>query len=347
MFRDRMKMAFKDLMEQVGPQGAVTVVQELLKEKKMKPEDFSIKEIYEAVTSDIFPIITGELINAKVLDAYKAAPTIGDQLVTTVPSKLELERFAGFTAAETPEQVPEGMGYNYANVGEKYVTITNAKYGKLIAVTEEAIFFDRTGQLLMRAQQIGEKAAYYREKQIVEKVVDKNSDAYAVSGTAGAVYRTSASGVLRVNSKATTPFGEAGLEEAFKLMHNMTDESGDYVFINQANLYLLVPQDLYLEAMQMVQSTLTPENADNAVNIYKGAFKVLTSPFITALSSSTWYLGDFRQDFVWTEVWPLETMAMKPGSEDEFKKDIKAQFKVRYYGGCGAIDHKHSYKFTA
>jgi hypothetical protein len=34
MFRDKMKMAFKDLMEQVGPQGAVQVVHELLQEKK-------------------------------------------------------------------------------------------------------------------------------------------------------------------------------------------------------------------------------------------------------------------------------------------------------------------------
>jgi len=347
MFRDKMKLALKDLVEQAGSQGTVTIIRELLEEKKVRPEDFSIREIYEAVTSDMFPIITGELINAKIIDAYKAAPTIGDQLVTTVPSKMEVETIAGFDTPDTPEVVPEGAPYNYATVGEKYVTIRNYKYGRLIAVTEEAIYFDRTGQLLMRAQQIGEKAAYYKEKIIVEKVIDVSSNAYAVSGTPGVLYRTAASGNHKINSRAATPFGEAGLEEAFKLQHNMTDENGDFVFISPVGMTCLVPQDLLVEALQMVQSTLVPENVDNAVNIYKNAFKVLTSPFITAQSATTWYLGDFKQDMVWTEVWPLETMAMKPGSEDEFKKDIKAQFKVRFLGGCGAIDAKHVYKFTA
>jgi hypothetical protein len=335
------------MVESVGPQGAVQVVHDVIESKKMRPEDFSIREIYEAVTSDMFPQITGELINAKVIDGYSTAATIGDQLVTTVPSKLEVETIVGFTDVDTPEIVPEAAPYNAGTIGEKYVTIRNIKYGKLMAVTEEAIMFDRTGQLLTRAQRIGEKAAYYKEQLIVEKAIDVNSDAYAVSGTPGVVFRAAASGNHKINSRTATPFGEAGLEEAYKLMHNMTDDNGDYVVINPSGLTCLIPQDLYVEALQMVQSTLVPENTDNAVNIYKGAFKVLTSPFITRNSTSTWYLGDWKQDLLWTEVWPLETQTMKPGSEDEFKKDIKAQFKIRFFGGCGYIDHKHVYRFIA
>jgi len=347
-FREHQKTAIKSLVEQVGEQGAVRIIGELLEEKKMIPEDFSIKEIWEAVSSDIFPTITGQLINKKVIDAYNLYPTIGDQLVTTVPSNMEVERIVGLTDVDGVERVLEGAAYNDTELGEKYVTIVNQKFGRTISITEEAIMFDRTNQLLQRAQMIGEKAAYEKEKMIVQKAIDVNSDAYSVSGVPGVLYRSTASGLHKVNLSTSSPFGEAGLEAVYKLMHTMTDDNGDYTGINTANLILLVPQDLMVEAMQMQKSTLVPEGTENAVNTFQGAFRaVLTSQWITANNSTTWYLGDFKRNLWWTEVWPIQTMTLAQGSYDEFKRDIKAQYKVRFFGGCGAIDHKHVYKCTA
>jgi len=357
MFRNKIGVAVKDLIEQAGPQGAVDIIREVLEEGKYTPEElFSLREIWyategdkdvsEAISSDMFPQITSEIINKKLIDAYNRVKVIGDMLTTTVSSNMEIETVAGFDASENPEEVPQGHEYEDSNITEKYVTIPHTKYGRLISITEEMIYFDKSGQILTRAQGIGEKAAQYKEKLIVEGIQDINSDVFRPSGVPTAFYRTAASGDRKINSKSSTAFGESGLEEAFKLMHNMTDENGDYVYIDTGSLYLLVPQDLWLEALQMSNSTLTPESAENAVNVYKGAFTPLTSPYITAQNNGYWYIGDFKRDFWWSEVWPLQTFTMKPGNEQEFRRDVKATFKVRFYGQIGAVDDKHSYKFT-
>jgi hypothetical protein len=346
--KDKQQMAFKDLVEQVGVAQAPTVIRTLLEEKKIRPEDCSFKEIFEAVGTGAFPQITAELISAKVIEGYTATATIGDSLVTTYPASFEDEKITGFGAVEQPDQVLEGATYTYTEIGEKYVQIKSTKYGKLIAVTEEMIQFDRTGQILMRAKAIGEKAALHREKAIVQKVIDVNSDAIRFNGAVGqALYRSTAVGNLKINLATGAPFGEAGLEAILKLMHNMTDDNGDFVYIDPNAMMLLVPQDLMVEALQMNQSTLVPEGSENAVNTFKGAYTPLTSPYITEQSTTSWYLGDFKRDIFWTEIWPLQTFTHVAGNEDEFKRDIKAQYKVRYFGGCGAVDDKHVYKATA
>ena len=363
MFVSKFGIALRDMVESLGPKGTKVTISEMLKKKEIKPGDFtSLQEIWsacerdsmghvrsvtEAVSSDLFPVITGEIISAKIIEGYKSVAMIGDQITTVVPSKLKTATIAGFTASVGPDVVLEGAAYNSSQIEEKWVQISHTKYGRIIDVTEEAIHFDQTGQLLLRAFRIGEKAAQYREKLIVEGVQDINSNVFNPAGVATAFYRTTASGDRKINSRASTPFGEEGIKEAMKLFHNMVDENGDYVNILPANLVGLFPFDLWVRVNQMIQSTLVPEGVSNAVNIWKGLFKPLTSPYITAQNTSTWYLGDFRQDFWWSEIWPLQTFTAKPGAEAEFRSDIKSQHKVRFYGEIGAVDDKHALKLTA
>ena len=363
MFVSKIGVALRDMVESLGPVGTKVAIRDMLKKKELKPEDFTsfqeiwaacerdsmgnVRSIEEAVSSDLFPVITGEIISARVIEGYQSVDMVSDQLVTTVPSKLMIDTIAGFTAVGGPDVVLEGQPYNERAFEEKYVTIPHVKVGDIIRVTEETILFDQTGQILIRAATIGEKTAQLKEKTIVQGVIDLNSKVFKPSAVDTAFYRTSASGDRKVNSAASCPFGEAGLLKAMALFHNMTDEQGDYVAVRPANLIGLFPFDLWVRVAQMIQSTLVPEGTENAVNIWKGLFKPLTSPYVTEQSASTWYLGDFKKDFWWSEIWPLQTFTMRPGSEMEFTRDIKSQTKVRYFGGVGAVDDKHSLKLTA
>jgi len=356
-FKDKTGSPLRDLIESKGEQGAVDVLRASFESKKLSPEDFSLREIWEAceggasvteaVTSDAFPKISGELINAKVIAAYDRVPTIGSQLTTTVSSKLKVETIAGFTDVESPDEVPEGHPYGDSTMTEKYVTAENRKYGRLITITEEAIFFDQTGQLLARAARIGEKAAQYKEKIILEGIQDLDSVVYRPSGVPTAFYSTTNKNLITTNS-----FGESGMEALLLQMHNQkgdaaNEDNDDFIYISPDNLIVVVPQALVMEAWQLANSTLTPEGVENASNFFKGKFKTLTSPFVTRNSSTTWYAGDFKSDFWWTEVWPLQTLSAKPGNDDEFNKDIKSKHKVRFFGGIVGVETKHSYKCTA
>lgn len=360
-FRKKTGVALRDMVESCGV-GAADVIRDLLESGKMKPEQFSLREIWEAcerdvdgypksaqeaVSSDMFPIITGEIISSKIIEAYNRAAAIGDRLCTTIPTNMEITTFGGFDEVEMPEAVQQGRDYNESDMGEKYAQIGATKYGRILSVTEEMIHFDKTGQILTRASRLGTKAAQYREKLIVEGIQDINSTVFKPSGIATALYRSTASGDRKINLATSNPFGEAGLKAVHKLMHAMTDEQGDYVMIDTNNLILLVPFDLHMEALQMQNSTLVPEGVENAVNMWKNSFTPLTSPYVTAQSTTTWYLGDFAQDFVWNEVWPLTTASAKPGNDREFRADIKSQHKVRFFGEIGAISDKCSYKSTA
>jgi hypothetical protein len=83
---------------------------------------------------------------------------------------------------------------------------------------------------------------------------------------------------------------------------------------------------------------------------------VLSSPLIDYLASVTgsrfddaadWFLGDFKKQFVWQEIWPLQTQRAQQNDEAQFRRDIVARFKVRYYGGISALDHRYVVKSNA
>ena len=364
-FRNKTGTALRNVLESQKVGGAVVVIRNLLEQKKIAPEDFSIKEIWEqccmhefghlvdvneAVASSAFPKITGELINSKLIMAYDAVPTIGDKLVTVNKSNVQLEVIAGITAAETPLEVGEGEEYSDSTIAEKFVTAQNIKYGRMISITEEMIYFDKTGQVLNRAQGIGEAAAQYKEKLIVEGIQDINSTVYRPSGVPTAFYSSTRS--TGANLITSNPFGESGIEGVMKAAQDMKNDSignedNDYVFIDYNNATVLVPIQLYTPAWQMAYTVQVPEGNENALNMFKGKFVPMTSPYITQKSATTWYWGNFAKDFWWNEVWPLQVLTQQVGHEDSFKADIKARFKVRMYGSISAVDTKHSFKSTA
>ena len=364
MIRNRLGVALRDMRESLGDKGLLETIKEMLKDGELSPLDWSIQEAwhaferdangnvrdyYETVSSDLFPQITGELINTAVRQAYDMPGLIGDQLCRTLPGRLKTDTYVSIDALDGPDEVLEGQPYNDRSMGEGYTTVTHIKKGNIISVTEETVLFDQTGQILDRARRIGEKAALDREKRIVQGVQDVNSNVYKPSGVAEALYSSSRTrnGIACYNLKATNAFGEAGLKEIRKLMHNMVDENGDPVMINPNGAILLYPNDLEVQVLQMLRSAKVPEGSENAENIYAGTFKPLSSFYVTDQSSTTWYIGNFAQDFVWSEIWPLQTFSARPGNLDEFRKDIKSQHKVRYFGEIMAQDFAHSFKCTA
>ena len=127
----------KGMVESLGVKGAQQTIKNMLEKKEIAPGDFSLKELkeacttaklrgadlQEAVSSDLFPTIMGQVISQKIVDSYQIAATIGDELTTTVPSKLKTENIPGFTATKAVGEVLEGQPYNDSQFEEKYSTL--------------------------------------------------------------------------------------------------------------------------------------------------------------------------------------------------------------------------------
>ncbi len=355
-FQNKMGEELKNLIESKGVDGACAVVKESIATKKMTPEDYSIKEMWgacegnrditEAVSSNAFPKLTGELISSKLISAYDSVSMIGDQLTQTVPSNVQNPKIAGITDVESLQEVGEAQEIPSSTIAEKYVTGQNKKYAVRIDITEETIRFDQTNEILQRTRRIGVKAAQFKEKLIVEGVMDINTNVYRPTDVSTAVYSAA-----NRNLQASNPFGESGLEAIIVKASTAKDDSlgktnNDFVHISPLDTFVLIPANLQVEAWQMANSMLTPESAENAANFFKGRFQILTSPYVGQQSITTWYWGDFKEDFWWNEVYPLRIIQSRPGSDAEYYKEIKVSHKAGIYGSIMCVDTKHVFKST-
>lgn len=394
----------------IGPRGFVRIMTDLLEGrdqsgrevKKVRPEQFSLRtlfegivgpceehlpsmaqggrlnfvELQEAVDSTAFPSATGVLIAAKVIEGYASPGMIGDELVTNMPSRLKSERIVGFTSLEGPQEVPEGMPYQESGFTEKYVTTQTAKKGRILEVTEEAIFFDQTGQILMRAARLGEQTAEERELTILAGILDVGSgaqgikDVYLPSGSAVSLYTTTNANL--VGSSSAVPLVDWRDVDAALQHHaeNIRDDravTGEQLPIVWVPKILLTARKKAGTAAQILSATqvwqqpgaadaTTVTIAGNPINGLASGLRALSSPIIDYLAGVTgsrfddsddWFLGDFKKQFIWQEIWPLQTMRSRQDDEAAFRRDIVARFKVRYYGGVAALDHRYVLKVNA
>ncbi|MFH1623572.1 MAG: hypothetical protein ABID54_00260 [Pseudomonadota bacterium] len=263
-FNEKGRGNLKELYESLGAIAVVDIIMEAIQKDEIKPEEISIRELWDAFTDNAplmrtprgalyvdtghnfypdvglwgrtkreavgtgsFEKITGALISKTMIEGYNSVDTIGQYLVTEMPGKLKKETITGTTAHVLPLEVPEGKDYEGTGFEEKYVTIKTTKWGRIIDVTEELIMMDQTGQILLKAKGIGEGCAAKKEQLIVQGCIDANSNVWMPGDSAVAIYGNASTTTAHTgdNLAASNPFGAAGLAAVEKLAHQMTDDS--------------------------------------------------------------------------------------------------------------------------
>jgi hypothetical protein len=379
------------LIESLGPEGFYQKVCALLNEQQLSVDDFSYYELAEAcgvlprlrmirelapienvsaalresnpgVGSNLFQVVTGELIGRKVIEGYEDdSAFVGERLVMVMPSRLRNQKIAGFKALAGPTEVHEGHPYEESTFEEKYVTTRETKQGRILSINEELIAFDQTGEINRRARALGFYLRQERERTIIRGVTDaeagSNNFVYRPAGTGEALYATDGSNRNWVGAGNTTSSGFnaavplvdwTDIEEV--LEYRATEVKDDRIDGESRPIVvparqLLVPESLRGTALRIANATeIRTTNGNNvtvSTNPVHGLLEVLSSPFIDEQSGQNvndWYLGDFRRQFVWTEVWPVQTFLQRSDSEGAFERDVVLRVKVRYYGGISAVD---------
>jgi hypothetical protein len=316
-------------------------VKSLIEAGKLDPLKISLKSLYEALvteqdleenlTSSAFPNISGQIISKVMIDGYEQFPKDHEKLVRTVPSKLKVSRIAGWTALGAVTRVNEKQDYpEVTPMDEKTQTVNNFKYGGIISLTKEDIFFDQTGELLDRARQIGERGAQKRASLIFAAAVNVNSD--ALSG--GDLYTAG-----NANLITTNPLGSDGWEAARKKLLDKTDEQGEPIWVMGDRPIMIVGSTLLATAEKLQKNEYGPNGTANLdVNLARGQFDIVLNPYLSA-SSTDWWYGAFKRQFRWEEVWPLEIFTrVGQDTEQGFNADVIQQIKCSFYGGAGASD---------
>ncbi len=189
-----------------GPQQTVSHLREAIEQRHLKPEDFSIRDLAEALVPDghhwvramdpravggnalteagegvdvsAFLNITGQIVYSRIMQAFEQEAFVVSKLVDTIPTKFNGEKIPGVGRVKDDiEEVAPGMPYPSLGFGEDYIeTPSTAKRGFIVPVTKEAIFFDRTHLVLTRAAEVGEILGLNKEKRLIDLVIGQTNN---------------------------------------------------------------------------------------------------------------------------------------------------------------------------
>lgn len=317
------------------------------------------------LSSNAFQVITGELISSAVIEGYNNTDgLIGDQLVRVVPVKMRNTKIAGFSAIGGPLEVKEGMPYEETGFDEKYITTRESKKGRIVSLNEELVLFDQTGMVRENAMELGIQCRHERERTIVRGAIDADastSPVYRPSGTGESLYATDGSNFNYIgvgNTTAGSAFQAASALQDWTDLdlvrrYRATEVKDDRIDGTQraitginTGLTLLVPESLVGVADMIVNATEIRRDGTNerttAASPVRGMVnRILSSPVLDEVSVADYYLGNFQRQFIWTEIWPIQTFTQGANSEAAFERDTIFRYKVRYYGGISAKDSRY------
>lgn len=281
-------------------------------------------------TSD-FPILLAGAVNRTLRDSYAQAPQtwrpLGQQ--TTVPDFRATTRVA-LGDISALEEVKEHGEYKYGKLEEEGAPIRVTKFGKIIALTWEAIVNDDLGALTRIPRAYG-LAAAQTESNLVWNLLLSNPNY-----TDGKAIFVADHGNLAGSGGAinTTTLGAARAA-----MRKQQSKAG--AFLNVEPRYLVVGPDKELEAFQFTSSNYVPaKNAD--INDSRNTSLIVIVD--ARITGNQWYL--------FTEPGLVDTFeyAYLEGEQGVFTETREGfevdgvEIKARLVFGAAWIDYRGAYK---
>lgn len=266
-----MTLKYRELKRRYDLDGAdqtVTHLSEALREGHLRPEDFSIRDLAEALVPDgrewvrlldprsaggvsvlesndgvdvtAFLNIAGQVIYSKIMEAYTQEAFVVSKLVDTIPTRLDGEKIPGISrVSDEIDEVGPGMPYPHLGFGEDYIeTPSTTKRGFIVPVTKEAIFFDRTHLVLTRAAEVGEVLGLNKEKRLIDLVIGTTNN-YKWKGT---TYNTYQSSTPWINTLATNELVDwTNVDKAEQLFADILDPSTGEPVLVRGTTVLVMP----------------------------------------------------------------------------------------------------------
>lgn len=281
-------------------------------------------------TSD-FPLLLSGSITRTLRAAYELAPQawrpLGRQ--TSVPDFREITRVA-LGDISALEQVREHGEYKYGTIDEEGSPIKVAKYGKIIAITWEAIVNDDLSAFSRIPQALGAAAAQ-AESDVVMDLILGNPN--YVDGTA--IFHANHGNLAASGGAINT----TTLAAARAAMRKQQSKAGNY--LNIAPEFLVVGPDKELEAFQYTSSNYVPaKNSD--INDTRNAS--LTVVVDARISGNQWYL--FAAPGV-VDTFEYAYLEGEQGVFTETREGFEVdglEIKARLVFGAGWVDYRGAYK---
>lgn len=392
--------SLKQLYESLGPVECVGRLQEGLQKKVFRPEDFSLRDLAESfvgpgwvrslnplntarygavpiqeagdgVDISAFSNITGQILFTKILEGWQDATMIAENLFNTVQTEFDGEKLPWLSHpySEGDQDIHPGKPYPETAFGERFIqTPHTTKKGEIVSITKEMVYFDRPGQALTRANEIGKYVGYQKE-QICLKVLLGLVNNYNLNGTSYNTYLTAGSWV---NSQSSAPLVDwTSINEAFVLFQNILDPDTSLPIVTEPKALFVMPARLFtarrITAATEVRSTSPSFAASPAadspgnVQMISGnplpwSLEVFTSPIAyqlllnsgltAAQAQDYWYMGDFKRSLWYMQNWPLQLEQAPPNNIAMFERDLVVRVKASEKGYPVVDEPRYLVKMT-
>lgn len=219
------------------------------------------------------------------------------------------------------------------------ITYTVAKYTKKFHITEEMIEDDQHTVVRNAIAQMGNKAKVSQNNKAMEIYRLAASTTLTSDGVALlAATHTNIAGDT-IDNTVSGAFTEDTLEEGVRLLLEQKDQAGD--IIGHEAKTLLVPPELFKEAVVVTESTLEANTTDNNINVFSAKYGIAVrqSQYLGSAAGGKndhWFLlGDFHSIMRFKRV-PVQTRLLDGAYQD----NGDSVFRGRYREVYGAISYE-------
>ena len=378
------------MYEANGPEKTVRHLQEALEKGELKPEDFSIRELAEATLSpervrqmdprqggtclleagdgvDVtaFSNITGQVVQAKILEAYDQEAFVLSRLIDATPTRLDGERIPGIgRLGDEVAEVHPGMPYPSLGFGEDYIdTPQTTKRGFIVPVTKEADLF-RPHQPDSAAGRRGRRGAGPEQGKTPPRPAHRSDEQLQVEGRGFNTYSSTGTGAAPDgdwrNELTEELVDWTDVDAAEQLFADILDPNTGEPVLIQATTVLVTPA--YRHAANRIFSATeiyyapgsgtTTTVAANPLGNYRvvesrlAYRRIVAAGHAAADAKKWWFIGDFRRAFAYMENWPITVTQAPAGGEAEFNQDIVVRFKASERGAAAVINPRYVVRST-
>ena len=330
-----------------GLQQTVAHIRVALRDGQLSPDDFSIRELAEALVGDqwvkqlnprncgvdpqeagdstdiaAFSDIVGQIVYAQILRAYTQEAFVASRLVRNFPTRRAIE----------------GEGESPATT----------KRGFIVPVTNEAVFRDATHLILGRASEVGEVLGLNKEKRLLDLVIGQTNN-YRQHGIDYETYYGSRPGVPWINHLDNAELIDwTDIDDVEQTLCSIDDpDTKESVLVNDMSV-LVMPA--YRHAANRILAT--PEISSRETPKYKiydsrlAYRRILANTFAPDDAKKWWFAGDFARAFAYMESWPISVVQLPADSEAEFSQDIVVRFKASERGEATVINPRYVVRCT-
>jgi hypothetical protein len=325
----------------------------------------ALAEAEGAVSTSAFLNVAGQFVFQTTLDAYTNEEAVFRDLIPEAQaSTLDGEKIPGVT------QIGDEIGfrnenepYPIAGVGEDWIFSPQIRdQGLIIAVTWEAIFNDKTGQLAQRCADVGKWMGIRREKAAIDCCVDENvtTHRYNWRGTVIASYGDNSGTHSWDNLAASNALVDwTDVDNAEQVFNGLTDPyTGEPILIDPKHLTAV--KALEQTARRILSATeirvATPGYATTGdptqtvlANPFQNKYELKTSRLLASrmATDTSWFLSDWSKYAKCMMAEKMNVIPAPPNNHDEFTRRIVQQHRVNERFAYVVVQPRASVKATA